>query len=72
MTDRPRQPLSPIEIERRRPLPPWLLDVSPFTHVPNAPAEAIEAAPVLLLALAAVAAAVGTLALRRRSLLLPV
>ena len=53
-------------------LPIWLLDVSPFTHVPNAPAVAISYGPLLGLWLASVViAAVATLVLRRRNLLLP-
>jgi ABC-2 type transport system permease protein len=54
-------------------LPAWLLDLSPFTHVPNAPAVAISVAPVLGLGLAGVLlAAAGILILRRRNLTLPV
>ena len=34
-------------------LPTWLMDLSPFTYVPNAPAVAVSVAPVLGLALAA-------------------
>jgi ABC-2 type transport system permease protein len=53
-------------------LPTWVLDLSPFTHVPNAPAVAPTAAPVLGLALASVlVAAAGVLMLRRRDLALP-
>jgi ABC-2 type transport system permease protein len=53
-------------------LPGWLLDVSPFSHVPNAPAVAITAGPLLGLTAACVLlAGVGVLALRRRDLLLP-
>jgi ABC-2 type transport system permease protein len=53
-------------------LPGWLLDVSPFSHVPNAPAVAVTAAPLLGLTLTCVLlGAVGVLALRRRDLLLP-
>ena len=54
-------------------LPAWLLDLSPFTHVPNAPAVAITFEPILGLALAGVlVAAAGALVLRRRNLALPV
>lgn len=53
-------------------LPTWLLDVSPFTHVPNAPATAITVGPVLLLGLANVLfGAAAAVALRRRNLELP-
>jgi ABC-2 type transport system permease protein len=53
-------------------LPAWLVDLSPFSHVPNAPAVDISGQPlvglVLVAALLAVAGAVG---LRRRNLGLP-
>jgi ABC-2 type transport system permease protein len=53
-------------------LPTWLLDLSPFTHVPNAPAVAISTGPVLGLGLvSALLAAAGILLLRRRNLTLP-
>ena len=53
-------------------LPTWLLDLSPFTHVPNAPAVAVSVTPVLGLALVGVVLAVaGALFLRRRNLALP-
>jgi ABC-2 type transport system permease protein len=53
-------------------LPAWLLDLSPFSHVPNAPAVPIGAEPVLgLVAACAVLAAVGAAAMRRRDLALP-
>ncbi|HZN16844.1 MAG TPA: ABC antibiotics transporter [Micromonosporaceae bacterium] len=53
-------------------LPTWLLDLSPFTHVPNAPAAAISPGPVLGLGLAsALLAGAGILLLRRRNLRLP-
>lgn len=53
-------------------LPTWLLDLSPFTHVPNAPAVAVSTEPVLGLGLAFVLlAAAGILSLRRRDLSLP-
>lgn len=53
-------------------LPAWLLDLSPFTHVPNAPAVAVTAGPILGLALAGVLLAVaGVLVLRRRDFSLP-
>ena len=53
-------------------LPAWLLDLSPFTHVPNAPAVPISVAPVVGLGLACVVLAIaGVLLLRRRNLALP-
>ena len=53
-------------------LPTWLLDLSPFTHVPNAPAEAVNFTPVFGLGLVCVVlAAAGVLFLRRRNLALP-
>ena len=53
-------------------LPTWLLDLSPFTYVPNAPAVAVSAGPLLGLGLAcALLAVAGALELRRRDLSLP-
>jgi ABC-2 type transport system permease protein len=53
-------------------LPAWLMDLSPFSHVPNAPAVAIDVTPLLGLSLALVLlAAVGTLSFQRRNLALP-
>ncbi|RYP88101.1 ABC antibiotics transporter [Nocardioides guangzhouensis] len=53
-------------------LPTWLLNLSPFTHVPNAPAVAISYEPLLGLVLACVLVGVlAVIALRRRNLLLP-
>jgi ABC-2 type transport system permease protein len=53
-------------------LPTWLLDLSPFTHVPNVPAVALNVGSVAGLSLACVLlAAVGALLLRRRNLALP-
>jgi ABC-2 type transport system permease protein len=53
-------------------LPAWLMDLSPFTHVPNAPAVAISVAPVLALGLVCAAlGATGAVLLRRRNLVLP-
>ena len=50
-------------------LPQWLLDVSPYTHVPLVPAEPLTATPVLWLTTAAIAlGAVGFAAFRRRDL----
>jgi ABC-2 type transport system permease protein len=53
-------------------LPAWIMDLSPFTHVPNAPAVAVSVAPLLGLGLAcALLTATGVLRLRRRNLALP-
>jgi polyether ionophore transport system permease protein len=53
-------------------LPTWLRNLSPFTHVPNAPAVPLSVAPVVGLGLAcAVLAVAGVLLLRRRNLALP-
>ena len=53
-------------------LPQWMQDLSPFSHIPKAPAAAVDAAPlVALVGLALVVAAVGLLAIRRRDLVLP-
>ena len=53
-------------------LPTWLLDLSPFTHVPNAPAVAIGVEPLLgLLAVCALLAAAGVVTMRHRNLALP-
>ena len=50
-------------------LPQWLMDVSPFTHVPLVPAEPFTATPVVWLTAAALAlGAVGFAAFRRRDL----
>jgi ABC-2 type transport system permease protein len=47
----------------------WLLDVSPFTHVPKLPGGTVSAAPLLWLCLAAVTfTALGLAALRRRDI----
>ena len=54
-------------------LPQWVQDLSPFTHIPKAPAAEITAIPVVsLLAVAAVLAVAGLVAFRRRNLALPV
>ena len=53
-------------------LPAWLLNLSPFTHVPNAPVAAVTPGPVLWLGAACVLlASVSVLAMRRRNLVLP-
>ena len=53
-------------------LPSWVMDLSPFTHVPNAPAAAVTLAPILGLAVAGALLAVGSvLVMRRRDLALP-
>ena len=54
-------------------LPAWAQDLSPFTHVPKAPAAAVTALPVVaLIAIAAALVAAGLASLRRRDLALPV
>lgn len=53
-------------------LPQWVQDLSPFTHVPKAPAVPVTALPVLLLLAVVVAlAAAGLASLRHRDLALP-
>ena len=53
-------------------LPGWLSDLSPFSHVPNAPAVAISWGPLVGLGLAVVVlGAAGSLVMRRRDLALP-
>ena len=50
-------------------LPQWVLNVSPFTHIPAVPAEDLRWLPVLaLLAVAAGLATLGLAAIRRRDL----
>lgn len=47
----------------------WVLDISPFTHVPKLPGGAVSAAPLVWLSVIAVAlAAVGLAGLRRRDI----
>ena len=47
----------------------WLLDISPFTHVPKLPGGTVSAAPLVWLCLVALAfCAVGLAALRRRDI----
>jgi ABC-2 type transport system permease protein len=53
-------------------LPSWLLNLSPFTHVPNAPAAAVTLAPIVGLGVAGALLGVGSvLVLRHRNLALP-
>jgi ABC-2 type transport system permease protein len=53
-------------------LPQWSQDLSPFTHIPKAPALDVTAAPLIFLASICVALAVaGIVAIRRRNLILP-
>ncbi len=53
-------------------LPQWAQDLSPFTHIPKAPAVPVTAAPVLTLTVVVAAVAVtGLVSLRRRNLALP-
>jgi ABC-2 type transport system permease protein len=50
----------------------WAQDLSPFTHIPKAPAVPVTAAPVLALtAVVATLALTGLVSLRRRNLALP-
>jgi ABC-2 type transport system permease protein len=50
-------------------LPQWFQDVSPFEHVPLAPAVGVEALPLVALTLVALAlAAVGALGFRQRDI----
>jgi ABC-2 type transport system permease protein len=50
-------------------LPQWVLNLSPFTHVPPVPAEELEVLPIVwLLALALALTTLGLVALRRRDL----
>jgi ABC-2 type transport system permease protein len=52
-------------------LPDWLLDLSPFTHLPKAPANPITATPLVLVSVVCVGlVAIGLGALRRRDLAL--
>jgi ABC-2 type transport system permease protein len=53
-------------------LPQWVQDVSPFTHVPKAPAVPVTVAPVVaLIAVLAALTVAGLMSLRRRNLALP-
>jgi ABC-2 type transport system permease protein len=48
-------------------LPQWVMDISPFTHVPKLPGATVHAAPLLWLTLAAaILAGAGLAALRQR------
>ena len=50
-------------------LPQWIINVSPFQHVPAVPATPVQALPIaLLLICAAVLVAVGSAGLRRRDI----
>ena len=47
----------------------WLLDASPFTHLPHLPGDAVPATPlIVLVALAAALLAAGIAGFRRRDL----
>lgn len=49
--------------------PQWVLDISPFTHVPQVPAASFTAVPeIVLILIAIVIAATGLTALRRRDI----
>ncbi len=53
-------------------LPPWLLGLSPFTHLPKAPANPIAVTPLVLVTAVCVGlVGMGLVALRRRDLALP-
>jgi ABC-2 type transport system permease protein len=53
-------------------VPQWAQDLSPFTHIPKAPAVPVTAAPVLaLIAVVAALTLTGLVSLRRRNLALP-
>jgi ABC-2 type transport system permease protein len=53
-------------------LPEWAQDVSPFTHIPKAPAADATAIPVVaLIAISAALAAAGLAWFRRHNLALP-
>jgi ABC-2 type transport system permease protein len=53
-------------------LPQWVLNLSPFTHTPKAPAASVTAAPLIVLIGTCLALAVtGVVAIRRRDLVLP-
>jgi len=53
-------------------IPRWALDLSPFTHIPKAPAVPVTVTPVLaLIAVGAALSLVGLVSLRRRNLALP-
>mgnify|MGYP003381820217 CR=1 FL=1 len=48
-------------------VPDWVLQASPFTHVPLVPAEEVEPGPLLaLLAIALATTVVGVASFRRR------
>lgn len=53
-------------------LPEWAENISPFSHAPAVPAEAVTATPILaMLAVAIVLVGIGILAFRRRDIDLP-
>jgi ABC-2 type transport system permease protein len=53
-------------------LPQWILDLSPFTHLPKAPANPIGASQLVILLVVSLAlVALGLTGLRRRDLELP-
>jgi ABC-2 type transport system permease protein len=53
-------------------LPEWAQNLSPFTHIPKAPAADVIALPVVaLIAISAALAAAGLASFRRRNLALP-
>ena len=53
-------------------LPQWMQNLSPFTHIPKAPAADVTIVPIVsLLTIAAILAVAGLVAFRRRNLPLP-
>jgi ABC-2 type transport system permease protein len=53
-------------------LPAWVQEASPFTHVPNAPATDVTAAPLVVLTAACLGlVGLGAVAIHRRNLVLP-
>jgi ABC-2 type transport system permease protein len=53
-------------------LPQWVLNLSPFTHVPPVPAEELELLPIAwLLGIAVALIALGLMAFHRRDLVMP-
>jgi ABC-2 type transport system permease protein len=54
-------------------LPQWVVDLSPFTHLPKAPANPVVMSQLVTLAVLCVGCVlVGSAGLRRRDLALPV
>ena len=50
-------------------LPDWVMDISPYTHIPLLPAAELDVVPLIVLTvIAAALAAVGVVGLRRRDI----